>query len=103
MITSQSIQRLALSAALLVLPLIIYCSEISGSPQPEAGSADKVETVTSAASSAADGISKKDEAQTGFWLTWTAGADPVPDSLSHRFGIEGDIQNSSHHSWYMEY
>lgn len=63
MITSQSIQRLALSAALLVLPLIIYCSEISGSPQTADGPADKVETVTSAASSAADSISIKDEAQ----------------------------------------
>lgn len=63
MITSQSIQRLALSAALLVLPLIIYCSEISGSPQPVVGSADKVETVTSAVPSAADSISKKDETQ----------------------------------------
>lgn len=63
MITSQSIQRLVLSAALLVLPLIIYCSEISGSPQPEVESADKVETLSSNASSAAGGISKKDEAQ----------------------------------------
>ena len=64
MTTSHSIQRLALSAVLLVLPLIIYCSEISGSPQSSVGPDEKVETVTSAASSAVDGVSKKDNART---------------------------------------
>ena len=45
MITGQCIQRLAFAAALLVLPLIIYCSEIAGNPYPVAGSAGQGETV----------------------------------------------------------
>lgn len=62
MITSQCIQRMALSAALLVLPLIIYCSEIVGNPNPAIGSADQVKTVATPVSSATSGASKKDEA-----------------------------------------
>lgn len=62
MITSQCFQRMALSAALLVLPLIIYCSEIVGNPNPAVGSADQVKTVTSSVTSATGGLSEKDEA-----------------------------------------
>jgi len=62
MITSQWIQRVALSAALLVLPLILYCGEIAGNPHPEVGSTVQAETVTSSVLPAADGASKKEGA-----------------------------------------
>jgi hypothetical protein len=62
MITSQYIQRMALAAVLLVLPLIIYCSEIVGNPNPSIGSADQIKTVTTPVSPAAGGLSEKDEA-----------------------------------------
>jgi hypothetical protein len=61
MITSQWTQRVALSAALLVLPLILYCGEIAGNPHPEAGSTVQAETVTSSVLPAAAGASKKEE------------------------------------------
>jgi hypothetical protein len=54
MINSHCIQRMALSAALLVLPLIIYCSEIVGNPYPAVGSAEQAKAVASPVSSAAD-------------------------------------------------
>jgi hypothetical protein len=62
MITSQWIQRVAFSAALLVLPLILYCGEIAGNPHPEVASTVQAETVTSSVLPAAGGTSKKEEA-----------------------------------------
>ncbi|MEJ2659954.1 MAG: hypothetical protein P8Z73_04410 [Desulfobacteraceae bacterium] len=62
MITGQCIQRMALSAALLVLPLILYCSEIVGNPHSAVESADQVKTVTSPESSGAHRTSKEEEA-----------------------------------------
>lgn len=61
MITSQCIQRVALSAVLLVLPLIIYCSEIVGNPHPEVGSAEQAKAVTSPVPSAVEGLQEKDQ------------------------------------------
>ena len=65
MITSDCIHRMTLSAALLVLPLIIYCSEISGNPHPEVGSTVRAETVASSVAPAAQGTSKKEKAGAG--------------------------------------
>lgn len=62
MITSQCMQRMALSAVLLVLPLIIYCSEIVGNPHSAVESAHQVKTVTSSVTSAVHRPSKEDEA-----------------------------------------
>lgn len=62
MITSQYIQRMALAAILLVLPLIIYCSEIIGNPNPAIGSADQIQTVVTSVSSGTGGLLKKDKA-----------------------------------------
>lgn len=61
MITSDCIHRMTLSAALLVLPLIIYCSEISGNPHPEVRAAVQGETVASSVLPAAHATSKKEE------------------------------------------
>jgi hypothetical protein len=63
MYTSQWIQRIALSAALLVLPLIIYCSEISESPHPGVGSAGQTEAVPSSGPDATHGTPNPDPAQ----------------------------------------
>jgi hypothetical protein len=69
MITSECIHRMALSAALLVLPLILYCSEITGNPHPEIGSTVQAETVQAetVASSVlpAQGTAKKEKAGAG--------------------------------------
>ena len=62
MITSQCIQRMTLSAALLVLPLIIYCSEIVGNPHPAVQSAERVQTLTSPVTSAAHQTLTNDKA-----------------------------------------
>lgn len=55
MITSQCIQRMALSAVLLVLPLVIYCGDIAGIPHQTVGSAEQTSTATSSVSSRASG------------------------------------------------
>jgi hypothetical protein len=64
MITSECIHRMALSAALLVLPLILYCSEITGNPHPEIGSTVQAETVASSVLPA-QGTAKKEKAGAG--------------------------------------
>lgn len=63
MLTGQWIQRLALSAALLVLPLIIYCSEISENPHSAAVSASQTEAATSSVPFATDGAPGKEKSQ----------------------------------------
>lgn len=64
MITSHCLQRMALSAALLVLPLLNYCGEISEKPYPEAGSVEQVEPVTSSGPSAALGTQDEEAVRT---------------------------------------
>jgi hypothetical protein len=61
MLTGQWIQRFALSSALLVLPLIIYCSEISENPHSELGSAGQTEAVTPSVPPAISKISSKEK------------------------------------------
>jgi hypothetical protein len=46
MITSRSLHRLIFSAALLLLPLLSYCGEMTGASYPEVGPADQVDTLT---------------------------------------------------------
>ena len=61
MITSQCIQRLALSAALLILPLIIYCGDMAGNPHQADGSAQRDQTATASLPSAAGKFREKHE------------------------------------------
>ena len=60
MITNDCIQRMALSAALLVLPLIFYCSEIAGNPHPEVGATVQAGTVEASVLPATEGTLKKE-------------------------------------------
>ena len=83
MITSQCIQRMALSAALLVLPLIIYCGDIVGNPQNTAGTAEQAGTATPPVSTESKKVSGEKETQVHRILADIGKRDPAPVPGTH--------------------
>jgi hypothetical protein len=62
--TSRSIHRMLFSAALLLLPLLNYCSDMVGTPYPDIRPVDQVETFSTPVSSALQGAQENDAART---------------------------------------
>ena len=83
MITSQCIQRMALSAALLVLPLIIYCGDIAGNQHSTAETIEQAGTAAPPVSTESKNVSGEKETQAHRILADMEKRDPAPVPGTH--------------------